>query len=197
MKKVGFIGLFLMLLWGCSGDDYYSPDLDDPSLLPDREDYLTEDYGTQLLAKEIYEAYTGYQKDSVTIKMVMYDDETRTIPLLTFTEKKWTVKLGNPASSGLLEFSFRDFQTDMMPLKMTANINVLLKLNATQDTIFLSGTGGSVRTKAASGQPIGTPLPQSDDAELEGYYVRSNKKLKVLLDPMLPIAMKVHITGTK
>lgn len=196
MKKFGFIGLLLLALWGCSGDDYYSPHLDNPGLLPDRSDYLTVDHGTQALAKEIYEAYTGYQKDSVHIKIVMYDDETRTKPLLTFTERKWPVKM-RWLANGALEFGYNNFQTDMMPLKMTTNINTLLELNATQDTIFLRGTDGSVRTKSASGQPIGTPLPQSDDAELEGYYVRSTKKLYVLFDLMLPIAMKAHIIGTK
>ena len=46
MKRTGLIGLMLMLLLGCGKDDYYSPDINDPSLLPDRGDYLNEDYGT-------------------------------------------------------------------------------------------------------------------------------------------------------
>ncbi|MGO3654849.1 MAG: hypothetical protein ACTJFN_10820 [Sphingobacterium sp.] len=196
MKGLGYIVLFSFMFISCSKDNYYSPDLDDPSLLPDREDYLNEDYGTQALAKEIYEAYLGYGKDSVDIKIVMYDNETRTQPLLTFTESRWPVRM-QWLANGALEFGYRNFQTEMMPLEMTTNINVLLELNAVQDTIWLRGTDGSVRTAAVSGQPIGTPLPQSDDAELEGYYVRSSKKIYVLFDLMLPIAMKAHITGTK
>lgn len=196
MRTFGFIGMMLMLLCGCSGDDYLSPDLNDPSLLPDRSDYLSKDYGTQALAKEIFEAYTGYKNDSVLIKMIMYDDATRKQPLLTFTEQKWPVNM-RWLANGALEFGYRNFQTEMMPLKMTANINVLLELNSTKDTIWLRGTDGKIRTAEASGQAIGTPLPQSDDAELQGYYVRSSKKLSVLLDLMLPIPIKAHITGSK
>lgn len=197
MKWLLYIGCFVFLLQSCSEDDNYSPDLNNLSLLPNMDDYLTEDYGTQHLAKEIHEAYVGYNNDSVIIKMVMYDDLTRTQPLLTFTERKWPVEMEWSSETGMLEFGYTDFQTEIMPLKMTININVLLELNAVQDTIWLHGADGRVRTEASLNQPIGTPLPESDDAELEGYYVRSTKKLSVLLDLMLPIAMKSHITGTK
>jgi len=195
MKKRGYIGLLFMICWGCSGDDYYSPDLN-MDLLPDRKDYYSENYGTQALAKEIYDAYTGKGNDSVYIKMVKYDEDTRSQPLLTFTEAKWPIKMRN-LDNGLLEFGYRDFQTGMMPLKMTVTINIMLKQNTAQDTIWLKGIEGSVRTRATSVQPIGTLFPQSDDAELEGYFVCSTKKLYVLFDLMLPIAIKAHITGKK
>lgn len=196
MRNSLIILLFLFAMASCMKDDYDSPHLNDPSLLPNRADYLTDNYGTRELAREIYDAYLDYQDDSVSIKLMMYDNETRTQPLLTFTESKWPIRT-QWLANGSLDFGFRKFQTEMMPLKMTTNINMLLKLNATKDTIFLHGRDGRVRTEATSGQPIGTPLPQSDDAELEGYYVRKSKKLYVLFDLMLPIAMKAHISGTK
>ncbi|WP_312137076.1 hypothetical protein [Sphingobacterium sp.] len=196
MRNALIILLFSFAMASCMKDDYDSPHLSDPSLLPNRADYLTDNYGTRELAREIYEAYLDYQDDSVSIKMMMYDNKTRTQPLLTFTESKWPIRT-QWLANGSLDFGFRKFQTEMMPLKMTTNINMLLQLNSTKDTIFLRGRDGRVRTEATSEQPIGTPLPQSDDAELEGYYVRKSKKLYVLFDLMLPIAMKAHITGTK
>lgn len=196
MKWQFYIGCFLFLLQACTKDDKYSPHLKDASLLPDRGDYLTIDYGTQALAKEIAEAYTGFQNDSVHIKMVIYDNENRIHPLLAFTEKSWIVEMKSLAN-GALEFGYTDFQTAMMPLKMTTNIRLLLQENATKDTIWLRGIDGSIRTSASMEQPIGTPLPQSDDAELTGYFVRKNKNLHILFDLMLPIAMKAHIAGIK
>lgn len=196
MRNALIILLFSFAMASCMKDDYDSSHLSDPSLLPNRADYLTDNYGTRELAREIYEAYLDYQDDSVSIKMMMYDNKIRTQPLLTFTESKWPIRT-QWLANGSLDFGFRKFQTEMMPLKMTTNINMLLQLNATKDTIFLRGRDGRVRTEATSEQPIGTPLPQSDDAELEGYYVRKSKKLYVLFDLMLPIAMKAHITGTK
>ena len=82
-----------------------------------------------------------------------------------------------------------------MPLKMTTNIHILLKLNETQDTIWLNGSDGIVRTQVDSQQPIGTPLPESDDAEISGFYVRSTQQISMVFDLMLPIAIKAHING--
>lgn len=196
MKRLIYIGCVLFLLQSCMKDQHYSSDFGDSSLLPSREDYLNKDYGTQELAQEIYEAYSGFENDSCDIGLVIYDNETRTKPIITFTESKWTIQL-NPLTNGMLEIGFLDLKTEMMPLMMNAKINVLLKLDSSQDTIWLSGMDGRVRTIATPDQPIGTPLPESDDAELTGYYVRSNKNLSILFDLMLPIAVKANIHGSK
>ncbi|MGV8093675.1 MAG: hypothetical protein AB2L24_17590 [Mangrovibacterium sp.] len=197
MKQYLFIAFIAVLaLSACIQDDGYSPDINDPSLLPDTGDYLDEDYGTQALAEEIAAAYSGIGNDSCRIGLIIYDNETRTQPLLTFTGGNWPVRF-RVLNSGALEFGYTDFQTEMMPLRMTTDIKVLLELNTTQDTIRLRGTDGKVRTEAGTGQPIGTPLPESDDAELEGFYVRSGKRLFILFDLMLPIAVKAHINGSK
>ncbi len=189
--------IILLVVSACSQDDHYSPDIDDPSLLPNVSDYLdTTDYGTQVLAKEIAAAYSGRGNDSCSINLVMYDSETRTIPLLTYTGGNWPVSCV-AQSNGSLQFGYKNFQTELMPLKMATDIKVLLELNAAQDTIWLRGTDGKVRTSAGEGYIIGTGLPESDDAELEGYFVRSSKRLYMLFDLMLPIAVKAHIRGSK
>jgi len=196
MKPVSSILLIMLLLFSCSMDDDFSPDLNNPGLLPDPNDYLDVDYGTQDLAEEIAAAYSGVGNDSCRIGLVFYDTETRTVPLLYLTGAEWPVMF-TPLESGALEFGYEEFQTVFMPLKMTTKTRILLELNATNDTIMLRGTGGRVRTQTGDGQPLGTPLPESDDAELAGFYAREDKRLFMLLDLMLPITLKAHINRTK
>ena len=45
------------------------------------------------------------------------------------------------------------------------------------DTILLRGYDGIVRT-SDEGKQIGLELPESDDAELDGYYLRSKKEVQ-------------------
>lgn len=195
MKKMTeFLSVLMVgiLLVSCEIEDGYSTDIFDDSLLPDTEDYLRKDYKTQALAKELKDAFSVPANDTCNIQLVIYNNETRTKPTLTFTGTDWPIKI-TPLENGAIEFGYEHFKTAAMPLKMTTKVKVLLKLSATKDTIYLNGTDGSVRTIADDSQPIGTPLPESDDAELEGFYVRSNKKLYILFDLMLPIAVKAHI----
>lgn len=195
MKAVFSVLLLVLLLFSCSMDDDFSPDLNNPGLLPDPDDYLDVDYGTQDLAAEIAAAYSGTGNDSCRIGLVFYDTETRTIPLLSLTGGNWPVKF-TPLESGALVFGYEDFHTVFMPLKMSTEIKVVLELNATADTIRMRGTNGRVRT-FENGQPIGTPLPESDDAELIGFYAREDQRLSILLDLMLPLPLKAHINGIK
>lgn len=194
MKWLFSICICLLVISSCKKDDWHSPDLDDSSLLPDTDDYTNTDYGTQALAQEIAEAYAQENHDSCRIGMVIYDSETRTERLLSLTGAQWPVRF-QPLENGKLEFGYADFQTEIMPLKMTTNIHILLKLNETQDTIWLNGSDGIVRTQVDSQQPIGTPLPESDDAEISGFYVRSTQQISMVFDLMLPIAIKAHING--
>ncbi len=176
----------------CENDSHFSEDINNPTLLPNRGDYLNEDYKTQALAQEVAKAFKFKEKDTCLIDLMVYDDETRTQPLLSFTDNEWPV-IFEALESGALNFGFKNFQTEMMPLKMNTNITVLLGLNSSQDTIYFRGTNGEVRTQVTENQPIGMPLPESDDAELEGYYVRATQKLYMLFDLMLPVAVKAHI----
>lgn len=194
--KAFFSIIVILLLFSCSADDNFSPDLDNSALLPDPDDYQDVDYGTQDLATEIAVAYSGVGNDSCRIGLVFYDSETRTVPLLYLTGAEWSV-IFTPLESGALEFGYEEFQTVFMPLKMTTKTRMILELNPTNDTIMLRGSGGMVRTQAGDGQPIGAPLPESDDAELIGFYAREDKRLFILLDLMLPIPLKAHINGIK
>ncbi len=179
----------VLLTWCCScaKDTHYSPDINDPGLLPDKEDYLNEDYGTQQLAAEIAGIYNS------EIGLVYYDSETRTIPQLYLT--RGTKQIAARAlASGAVEISFEKFNTAFMPLQLSATIKTLLR--AKEDTIFLKGTDGQVRTSSDDG-PIGQPLPESDDAELTGFYIRSKKEWKLLIDLMLPMPVKATAEGNK
>lgn len=120
--------------------------------------------------------------------------QTRTERVLSLTVSQWPVEF-KPIKSGSLNFGFSDFQTEIMPLRITVNINPFLKLNASKDTIWLSGTDGMIRTQIDSTQPIGTPLPENDDAEASGFYVRSTQQLSMIFDLMLPISIKAHTNG--
>ncbi len=186
-------GFVLFLLFSCK-KDLYSPDYFDPSLLPDTEDYTNTDFGTQELAKEIAEAYSSKNNDTCRIGLVIYDSDTRTERLMSLTGANWPIEF-RPLKNGMLEFGYTDFQTEIMPLKMTAKINLILKLNTSQDTIWLSGTDGTVQTAVSSDNPIGTPVPESDEAEFSGFYVRETGQLSAIFDLMLPIAIKAHING--
>src|SRR5690606_37450930 len=102
MRRTGLIVLLLVLLFGCSKNDYYSPDINDPSLLPDRGDYLDEDYGTQALAKEMEGVFSS------EIGMIYYDAETRSVPQLYLTRGTKDILL-TALASGAVELSFEKF----------------------------------------------------------------------------------------
>lgn len=175
------------LLTSCERDDYVSPDSENSELLPDPDDYLNEDYKTQALAEEMF----GYYDSK--IGLIYYDAETRTIPQLYLTQGDKVIYLLNQ-KSGAIELSFEQFNTAFMPLELSVKIKVLLEQKG--DTIFMRGTDGIVRTKNPEGE-IGTPLPESDDGELSGYYLRQKQKFNIQLDLMLPIPIKATITGEK
>lgn len=179
--------MVLMLLLGCGKDDYYSPDINDPSLLPDRGDYLNEDYGTQAQAKEMEGLFSS------EIGMIYYDAETRSVPQLYLTRGTKDIVL-TALTSGAVELSFEKFNTEFMPLQLSVKIKILLEVKG--DTVLLRGTDGIVRTNNDNG-PIGQPLPESDDGELAGMYIRNSKELKVLIDLMLPIPVKTSVYGKK
>lgn len=82
-----------------------------------------------------------------------------------------------------------------MPLHVSVEMDVLLS-EGKGDTILLRGYDGIVRT-SDEGKQIGLELPESDDAELDGYYLRSKKEVSALIDLMLPIAMKMKWQGIK
>jgi len=172
---------------GCSKDDHFSPYINNVSLLPDTSDYLNEDYETQRYAKEISGAYNG------EIGLIYYDAETRTIPQLYLTRGSHDIHIDS-ISSGAVYVYFNQFTTSFMPLELSVRIKSLLEITA--DTIYLRGTDGMVRTSNKEG-PIGTPQPESDDAELTGKYAKATGDLTLFIDPMLPVPIKVNIKGTK
>ncbi|WEK38343.1 MAG: hypothetical protein P0Y53_12620 [Candidatus Pseudobacter hemicellulosilyticus] len=186
MKKY-LLYLLLPLLLACSKDDHYSPDLENPGLLPDKGDYQDEDHGTQALAEEIAGQFSS------EIGMIYYDAETRSIPQLYLTRGSSTVTVA-ALPSGAVDISFERFNTVFMPLQLSVRIKTLLE--ARGDTLFLRGTDGIIRTSSGSGA-IGQPLPESDDGELTGIYVRTKKELKLLIDLMLPIPVKASVEGTR
>lgn len=179
--------VFISLLQSCVKGDHYSPDIDDPSLLPDRDDYTNEDYGTQALAMEIAGSYDS------EIGLIYYDAETRTIPQLYLTRGPKDIHI-DTLGSGAVTVSFDKFNTTFMPLQLSVKIKALLEENA--DTIYLRGTDGIVRTSGED-MPVGTAFPESDDGELAGKYIRSNGELELFIDPMLPVPVKASVKGTK
>jgi hypothetical protein len=187
MNRLYPIIILASLVLSCSKDKYYSPDLADNSLLPDRGDYLDEDYGTQQYAYELSGVYNS------EISLIYYDAETRTIPQLYLTRGPQDIHIDS-IGSGAVYVSFERFNTTFMPLELSINIKSLLEITA--DSIYLRGTDGSVRT-ADPNSEIGTPLPESDDAELIGKYARNTGELQLFIDPMLPIPIKANTKGTK
>lgn len=182
MKRMVFTAFIFCLLIGC--DDYESPDVKNKDLLPSREDYISQDYGTQALASEAEGTFNS------RITMVYYDAETRTIPKLYLTRGQHDVMV-KALKSGAVEVSFEKFSTDFMPLQLTVKIKTLLEQK--NDTIFMHGTDGMVRTSDDSGK-IGVPLPESDDGELIGFYIPSAKTMKIWIDLMLPVPVKAWIS---
>src|SRR5690606_14819747 len=89
----------VLMVFACSKEDNYSPDINNSDLLPEPSSYQDVDYGTQDLAFEIAEAYSGVENDTCRIGLVFYDAETRTIPLLTLTGANWPIIL-TPLESG-------------------------------------------------------------------------------------------------
>ncbi|MGC4233540.1 MAG: hypothetical protein QM594_11225 [Niabella sp.] len=187
MKGLFVIIGFVFCLQSCMKGDHYSPDINDPSLLPDRGDYTNEDYGTQALAVEIAGSYNS------EIGLIYYDAETRTIPQLYLTRGPQTIHI-DTLGSGAANVHFNKFNTAFMPLELSVNIKVLL--NASSDTIYLRGTDGMVRTSGED-MPIGTGFPESDDGELIGAYARHTGELKLFIDPMLPVPVKLSAEGKK
>ena len=83
--------------------------------------------------------------------------KTRTKPVLYLTRGQVNINV-KPLKSGAVEISYKDFKTIIMPLKMDVKIKGLLERR--NDTIFIRGTDGKVRTKLGKEMPIGTPLPR-------------------------------------
>ncbi len=179
--------ILMLLLLSCTEDNTLSPDIEHSSLLPKREDYLSKDYGTQTIAKEVAGAYKA------DIGMVIFDDETRTKPIMYLTRGYHDIYI-KPLKDGAVELKYTDFQTIIMPLKMSVTIKGLLEKK--NDIIYIRGSDGKVRTRGDN-IPIGTPLPESDDAEMLAEYHIKDNKLKLFIDLMLPIAVKAMITGKK
>lgn len=193
MKALAYTSFLILVLFACSKEKYSSPDLDNSSLLPNRGDYLdTVNYRTRVIAQEIAAQFQQQGKDSCHIQLLMFDSQTRMIPLLSYTGANWPVSM-KVNKNGSLQFGYKRFQTEMMPLKMETDIKMLLQLNRTQDTVWLRGADGIVRTSPGDNYSIGTGLPQSNDAEISGYYVRASKKLKLQFDLMLPLPIKASI----
>lgn len=172
----------------CEKESFLSDDLrQGDKLLPNKKDYVDKDLGTRLLAEAI-------QGDFNSRLSMIYYDAARKEPLLYFTTGKHQVQCSVNAN-GSLHVSIHKFHTNFMPLYISVEMDVLL--TETQgDTIRLQGRDGIVRT-SDEGKQIGLELPESDDAELEGYYLRSKKEVSALIDLMLPVAMKMQWQGTK
>ncbi len=173
---------------GCSTEDHFSVDRDNLALLPDQKDYLETDYGTQEIANEIGGVYHS------SIGLVVYDEETRTKPVLYLTRGTTEITI-KPLESGAVEISYQNFSTNIMPLRMSLTIKGLLEKR--NDTIFIRGADGKVRTKPNKEMPIGTPLPESDDAAFERAYITKDKKMGMLIDLMLPIPVKALVRAQK
>lgn len=175
-------------LMSCKKESFLSDDLrQGDKLLPNKKDYVDKDLGTRSLAEAI-------QGDFSSRLSMIYYDAARKEPLLYFTTGKHQVQCSVNAN-GSLHVSIHKFHTNFMPLYISVEMDVLL--TETQgDTIRLQGRDGIVRT-SDEGKQIGLELPESDDAELEGYYLRSKKEVSALIDLMLPVAMKMQWQGTK
>ena len=172
----------------CEKESFLSDDMrQGDKLLPNKKDYVDKDLGTRSLAEAI-------QGDFNSRLSMIYYDAARKEPLLYFTTGKHQVQCSVNAN-GSLHVSIHKFHTNFMPLYISVEMDVLL--TETQgDTIRLEGRDCIVRT-SDEGKQIGLELPESDDAELEGYYLRSKKEVSALIDLMLPVAMKMQWQGTK
>ena len=182
-----FLGSVLLLL-SCEKEAFLSDDYTHPeTLLPNKKEYMDKDLGTRPLAKAIEGLYAS------RLSMIYYDAE-RLKPLLYFTAGKHQVRCTTNAN-GSLHLSISKFHTNFMPLYVSVEMDILLS-EGIGDTIRLHGRDGIVRT-SDEGKQIGLELPESDDAELEGYFLRSKNEVSALIDLMLPVAMKMQWQGKK
>ena len=182
-----FLGSMLLLL-SCEKEAFLSDDYTHPeTLLPNKKEYMDKDLGTRPLAKAIEGQYAS------RLSMIYYDAE-RLKPLLYFTAGKHQVRCTTNAN-GSLHLSISKFHTNFMPLYVSVEMDILLS-EGIGDTIRLHGRDGIVRT-SDEGKQIGLELPESDDAELEGYFLRSKNEVSALIDLMLPVAMKMQWQGKK
>ena len=178
----------VLLLLSCEKEAFLSDDYAHPeTLLPNKKEYMDKDLGTRPLAKTIEGQYAS------RLSMIYYDAE-RLKPLLYFTAGKHQVRCTTNAN-GSLHLSISKFHTNFMPLYISVEMDILLS-EGIGDTIRLHGRDGIVRT-SDEGKQIGLELPESDDAELEGYFLRSKNEVSALIDLMLPVAMKMQWQGKK
>lgn len=178
----------MLLLLSCEKEAFLSDDYVHPeTLLPNKKEYMDKDLGTRPLAKAIEGKYAS------RLSMIYYDAE-RLKPLLYFTAGKHQVRCTTNAN-GSLHLSISKFHTNFMPLYVSVEMDILLS-EGIGDTIRLHGRDGIVRT-SDEGKQIGLELPESDDAELEGYFLRSKNEVSALIDLMLPMAMKMQWQGKK
>lgn len=182
-----FLGSVSLLL-SCEKEAFLSDDYTHPeTLLPNKKEYMDKDLGTRPLAKAIEGQYAS------RLSMIYYDAE-RLKPLLYFTAGKHQVRCTTNAN-GSLHLSISKFHTNFMPLYVSVEMDILLS-EGIGDTVRLHGRDGIVRT-SDEGKQIGLELPESDDAELEGYFLRSKNEVSALIDLMLPVAMKMQWQGKK
>lgn len=186
MKRIDIITTLIIVITisGCSKGETFSADINNPDLLPDRENYFDKDYGTQKLAQEMDGIYNS------DISVVFYDSETRKIPQLYLTRGEHTIKV-SAQKDGTIKIDIERFNTEFMPLYLSTSIKT--QLTEKGDTLFLKGSDGAIRTHNDNGV-IGVPEPESDDGELIGTYIRSSRDLKMIIDPMLPMPVKLHTT---
>jgi hypothetical protein len=178
----------MLLLLSCEKEAFLSDDYTHPeTLLPNKKEYMDKDLGTRPLAKAIEGQYAS------RLSMIYYDAE-RLKPLLYFTAGKHQVRCTTNAN-GSLHLSISKFHTNFMPLYVSVEMDILLS-EGIGDTIRLHGRDGIVRT-SDEGKQIGLELPESDDAELEGYFLRSKNEVSALIDLMLPVAMKMQWQGKR
>ena len=191
LRRSWAISIFLgsvSLLLSCEKEAFLSDDYTHPeTLLPNKKEYMDKDLGTRPLAKAIEGKYAS------RLSMIYYDAE-RLKPLLYFTAGKHQVRCTTNAN-GSLHLSISKFHTNFMPLYVSVEMDILLS-EGIGDTVRLHGRDGIVRT-SDEGKQIGLELPESDDAELEGYFLRSKNEVSALIDLMLPVAMKMQWQGKK
>lgn len=168
-------------LTGCEKEDLKSSDIY-KNLLPNLTE-IKPDYPTHEIANEIQGIY-----DTTIYMNLYYEDRTTLFAPLTMGNKDIFLKKN---ANGTIQISIIDFQEDPMPLKLS--INIQAKLKEKGDTIFINGEDGIVRT--SNKELIGYAFPESDDGIVTGYYLRSEKKIKLEFDPMLPPAMKPYVAG--
>ena len=182
------LGFLAATFVGACSDDMRSPDQERAvQLLPNRNEYADSNLHTHEQARLVAGKYAS------RLDLIYYDAD-RTTPRLYFTGGDAIVPLTTNAN-GSLQLRVVDFHTQFMPLYMTIDMNLLLT-DSPNDTIRLAGKDGSVHT-SDHGETIGLPLPESDDAELEGFYVKSKGEIYAVIDLMLPVPMKIRWHGKK